>query len=187
MKPAANAVCDALLAITLMMSLGACALIYPDDPSALSVGTVIDDKSTGLLAERQIHQVDPGLSDAHISVTSYNGVALLTGQVATAALKEAAGGAIKDIRTIKRVHNELEISPPTGYVARANDSALTTAVKAKLIGEQNVIAEHIKVVTENGVVYLMGLVDKSESDIAVERARTVYGVQRIVTLFEFLP
>ena len=92
MKPAANAARDALLGITLMMSLGACALIYPDDPSALSVGTVIDDKSTGLLAEHQIHQVDPGLSDAHISVTSYNGVALLSECTATVSLNPSGTG-----------------------------------------------------------------------------------------------
>ena len=169
-----------------LANLTGCALFYPDDPSNLSVGTVIDDKSTGLLAERQIHNANSDLANSHIVVTSYNGVALITGQVASDVLKKAAEDAIKDIRTIKRIHNELEISGPTSYIARTNDGTLTTAVKARLVAEKNFDSNHLKIVTENGVVYLMGLVTRAESDIGVQVARNVYGVQRVVTVFEFL-
>ena len=175
-----------LAAISGLLSLGACVLFYPDDPSNLSVGTVIDDKSTAVLAESQIRGAHTDLADAHIVVTSYNGVALITGQVPSAALKQAAEGALKDIRTIKSVHNELEIAGPTSLIARGNDSSLTGSVKARLVAERNISADHIKVVTENGVVYLMGLVSRAESDIAVNVASSVFGVQRVVTVFELL-
>ena len=169
------------------LALGSCALIYPDDPSNLSVGTVIDDKSTALLAQKQIEESSPELEAAHIVVTSYDGVVLIAGQVSSEAQKTAAADAIKNVRTIKRIHNELELAGATSYLARANDGTLTTSVKARLVADNNVHADHIKVVTENGVVYLMGLVSRSESEAAVEVARNVYGVQRVVTLFEYLP
>ena len=186
MKSAAQKLVAVTVVSVALLGLGSCALIDPGDPSNLSVGTVIDDKSTALLAERQIHDASPELHDAHIVVTSYNGVVLITGQVATVALKQTAEAAIKDIRTVKRIHNEIELAGPTSYIARANDGSLTTAVKARLVAEHNVSADHIKVVTENGVVYLMGLIRRSESEIAIEVARNVYGVQRVVTVFEFL-
>lgn len=185
MKSLAQLACGAVVC-SAALTFGSCALIQPDDPSNLSVGTVIDDKSTALLAQKQIEEASPELEAAHIVVTSYNGIVLITGQVSSEAQKDAAADAIKNIRTIKSVHNELELSGATSYLARANDGTLTTSIKARLVADKSVSADHVKVVTENGVVYLMGLVGRSEGEAVVEIARNVYGVQRVVTLFEYL-
>ena len=121
-----------------------------------------------------------------MGVTSFNGQVLLTGQVSSEEEKQAAGAAIKDLRKVRTVHNELEIAGPTSLVARTNDSWLTTKVKTALFTNEDTYAGRVKVVTENGVVYLMGLLSKAESEATVEKTRQVFGVQKIVKVFEYI-
>ena len=87
---------------------------------------------------------------------------------------------------VRRVHNEIEVGGPISYVARSNDGLLTTKVKSKLIAAKDVPGRKLKVQTENGVVYLMGMVTRAEADRAVEVTKTAYGVQKIVRVFEYL-
>ena len=87
---------------------------------------------------------------------------------------------------MRKVHNELGVGGPISHIARSNDGWLTSKVKSKLIGAKEVPGRKVKVQTENGVVYLMGFLTRAEADAAVDVAKSVYGVQQIVRVFEYL-
>jgi osmotically-inducible protein OsmY len=90
------------------------------------------------------------------------------------------------IENVRGVYNEMSIGPPTTLSARTNDSFVTSKVKARFVDQQKFNAVHVKVVTEAGVVYLLGMVKRKEADDAVEITRTTSGVQRVVKLFEYI-
>ncbi|MBX3705130.1 MAG: BON domain-containing protein [Pseudomonadales bacterium] len=173
----------ACIALTLL--LGACTTMS-DDPRARTPGTVIDDQVIETLVRQDIRDADPGFDAANLNIVSYNGVVLLTGQVPNEQLKQLAGERARQIERVRAIHNEIEIAAPLSLVARGNDTWLTTKVKARMLQDEELVAGKIKVMTTNGVVYLMGLLPREEADRAVEVARTVYGVQKIVKVFEYL-
>ncbi len=157
-----------------------------EDLSERTFGTVLDDQSIENRAYANIASASPQLETAHVVVVSFNGVVLLAGQVPSEQMRELAAESVKSLRHVRTVHNEMEIAGPTSLVSRSNDSWLTTKVKSKMAVSSKVDAGNIKVVTENGVVYLLGLVTRDEGDAAVELTRQVYGVQKIVKVFEYL-
>jgi osmotically-inducible protein OsmY len=123
----------------------------------------------------------------HVNATSYNRMLLLTGEVPDAATKELVEKiAIANSTELKRVTNELQIGPVTSYSVRSNDTYLTSKVKARFLDAARFSVNHVKVVTENGSVYLLGLVTQNEADAAVEIARTTGGVQRVIRVFEII-
>ncbi|MCZ6856353.1 MAG: BON domain-containing protein [Gammaproteobacteria bacterium] len=163
----------------------ACAT-FSNDPRARTPGTVFDDQVIETMVKQEIKKSDPGFDSAHLVAVSYNGVLLLAGQVATESLKETAYQAAERISKVRQIHNELEVGGPISYVARTNDAWLTGKVKTKLAADKRVDATKVKVVTENGVVYLLGLLPRQQADDTVDVARSVYGVQKIVKVFEYL-
>jgi len=122
----------------------------------------------------------------HIDTTSMNGIVLLAGEATTAEQRDRVGELIRPISGIRRIVNEIRVAEPTTMASRTNDGWITGKVKTKLLGVQGLESHQVKVVTENAVVYLMGLVTKKEGDLAAEAARTVGGVQRVVKLFEYI-
>jgi len=123
----------------------------------------------------------------HVNATSYNRMLLLTGEVPDAATKDQVEKvAIANSSEIKRVTNELQIAGISNYTARSNDTYLTSKVKARFLDAAKFSINHVKVVTENSSVYLLGLVTQAESDAAVEVARTTGGVQRVIRVFEVI-
>ena len=103
----------------------------------------------------------------------------------TPALRQRAVDKVKGIDKVRTIHDELEIAPPTSVKQQSRDTWLTTRVKSAMLGAEGLDAAHIKVVTENDVVYLMGLVAHAEGERAARTAQTVEGVKRIVTVFEY--
>ena len=157
-----------------------------NDPSKRTPGVFIDDAVLEPLIKREIRKSDEGFKGSHLVVVSYNGVVLLVGQVATADLSAKASQVARDINRVRKVHNELSVGGPISLVARSNDSWLTTKVKTRLIASNEAYGTKVKVVTENGVVYLMGLVSRAQADDTVKVTSWVYGVQKIVKVFEYL-
>ncbi len=149
-----------------------------------TTGSFIDDESIEIKASAAIAK-DDSLKDAHINVTSVNGVVLLTGEVPTEAQRAKILEHVREVPRVRRTVNEIRISPPTAYSARFSDSWLTTKVRSKMTGDDKLDSLQIKVVTENGVVYLLGLAKKSEGERAAELASQVGGVQKVVKLFEY--
>lgn len=151
-----------------------------------SYGSAFDDEvieTTTLVNVRKSH---PALKNAHLVVVSYNGVLLLAGQVPNEEARQLAAQAAARVQNVKRVHNELSIGRNTELLVRTSDSGITTKIKTKLLSHKEAKAGKIKVVTENGVVYLMGVVTHSEADLASVIAQQTGGVQRVVRLFEYV-
>jgi osmotically-inducible protein OsmY len=169
-----------------LLSIAACATVTGNDAGARTPGAIIDDEFIERIAKSEIGKADMRLAAGNINVISFNGIVLLTGQVEDEALKATAKQVLKRIRKARKIQNEIRVGGLTSMLARANDILLTTKVKAKLISDKNVNADRIKVITEDGVVFLMGLVTRSESDTAVDVTRSVFGVQQIVKVFEYV-
>jgi osmotically-inducible protein OsmY len=157
-----------------------------NDPGKRTVGVVIDDQGLEWTVGPEIRNSDPGFKGAHIVVVSYNGVVLLAGQVASEALKEKAAEVAQSLNSVRKVHNELTVSGPISFASRTNDSWLTSKVKSRLIWADEAYGRKTKVVTENGVVYLMGLLTREQADNAVAVTSKVYGVEKIVRVFEYI-
>lgn len=128
----------------------------------------------------------PATRDQRLVVVSWNAQVLLTGQVPGEADKQKLEALATSVRHVAHVHNELEVGNPISLLARASDGWITTRVKARLLFGPDVPGRRIKVVTENGVVYLMGLLTREETEQAVTAARGVYGVQKIVKIVEYI-
>lgn len=123
----------------------------------------------------------------HVNVTSYNRMLLLTGEAPDAATRDLVERtAIANSTEIKRITNELQIAGNSSFATRSNDTYLTSKVKARFLDAARFSINHVKVVTENSSVYLLGLVTQAEADAAVEIARTTGGVQRVIRVFEII-
>jgi len=124
--------------------------------------------------------------EGHVNVTSYNYTVLLTGEVPTAQAKVDAEKAASEVPQVKTVVNELQIAGTSSAASRSNDAYITSKVKSNLLGNGKVKPTDIKVVTEAGVVYLLGLVTREEADAATEIARGTAGAQKVVRVFEYV-
>lgn len=152
-----------------------------------TTGTLVDDQTIELTAHSALNQqLPPG---NRISVTSYNGVVLLTGEVVSEAVRQQATAAVRSIvPPVREVYNELVVAKPSSLSANSNDALLTTKAKAALfqVKLKDFDPTRVKVVTDRRVVYLMGLVRPNEADAAANVVSQVNGVKQVVTLFEFI-
>jgi osmotically-inducible protein OsmY len=148
-------------------------------------GIYIEDENIELKA---LKLMETNLGEhAHVNVTSYNRNVLLTGEVPTAESKTKAESLVKEITNIRNMTNEIAISPKSSIGSRSNDSYLTSKIKTKFVTENKFPANYVKVVTENSVVYLIGIVTQAEADAAAEIARNTSGVTKVVKVFEYTP
>lgn len=184
-----------LMALTLCLSLSGCSSVLTstrdnpieDDRGTRTIGSKIDDSLIETKVSVNIAKANPDLDKgSHIVVSSYNGVVLLAGQTPRADLKSLAEQTAGQVQRVKRVHNEIQVMQPSSILARNNDAWLTTKIKAQMLGDANVPGSRIKVITENGIVYLLGLVTQGEANAATSVVQSVSGVQKIVKLFEYI-
>lgn len=175
----------------------ACAPVIVGGAAATTASVAHDRRTTGAVVEdkaikaRVVHALDSDTEldkNSHINVSVFNGWVLLTGETPTEAFRTQAGEKARKQEKVRRLFNELTVAAPSSIMTRSSDSWITTKVKSSLLGLK--IKEfdptRVKVVTENGTVYLLGLVYHAEGDAAVAEARKVSGVQRVVKLFEYL-
>ncbi len=150
-----------------------------------TLGRNLDDNTLELALRREV-LLDPELKGNNISVTAINGIVLLTGEVASDAQRRRVTEVAKsNVKTLSVV-NELQLAGTTSITSRANDTLITSKVKANLLRSRAVQANAVKVVTEAGKVYLLGLVTRAEADAAVQEAQRVSGVTHIVKVFEYI-
>lgn len=124
-------------------------------------------------------------NDGHVVVTSFNQVVLLTGDVPSRKMKQKASDLVTGIDGVRRVQNELKVMPAQQDDVWARNSLTTAKVKARLFS-RDFDATRVKVVSNQGNVYLMGLVTHSESDAAIKTVQTVAGVHKVVKVFEYV-
>jgi osmotically-inducible protein OsmY len=147
-------------------------------------GAQLEDQAIELKAGPRLKEA---LGDrAHLNVTSYNRLVLITGEVGTDADREAAEKAIGAIDNVRSVVNEAAVTMLSSLSTRSNDALLTTKVKAAFIDDGYIQANAVKVTTDRGIVYLMGRVTEKEAAKATEVARGVGGVQKVVRVFEII-
>ena len=158
---------------------GGVAMVNADDRR--TSGAQIDDKGIERKAGRQIEEKYGDL--VHVDVTSYNRFVVVAGEVPNQQVKDDIGAMVLGVENVRNVQNELTVGPLTSSASKANDAYLTTLVKANLLNKIN--PNYIKVMTENGVVYLMGLVTHKEGALAAEAASKTSGVEKVVTMFEY--
>jgi len=149
-----------------------------------STDTYIDDqriesKATELIGQ----QID---SVMHVNVTSFNYQVLISGEVQDESTKAQIEKIVSGIGKVHNVANELTVSPTSSLASRSNDALITSDVKLRFVNNNKFNTDHIKVVTENGTVYLMGMVNHAEGDAAADIASTTQGVKRVVKNFEYI-
>ncbi|MCA0901755.1 BON domain-containing protein [Microbulbifer agarilyticus] len=178
----------------LLALLGGCATVLDathdgpiqPDPGERSFGTYIDDQQLETITKVNLRKAHPELKESNIDITSFNGVVLLTGQVSSNDLRNLAGQTAQQVHSVRQVYNEIQVRGTTSVLARTSDTWLTTKVKGALMTDKEIDSGRIKVVTENGVVYLMGLLTRQEAENAAEKTRTVGGVQKVVKAVEYI-
>ncbi len=182
----------ALLLCSLVLALSACApLIIGGAATAVAMaedrrtsGVFVDDEN---IENRALLKVKSRFNNqVHVNITSYNRHVLISGEALNEAVKRGVEEEVSTVPGIKRVHNELVVGPQAGVLAVSNDTRLTTIVKTRFLEANRFQTNHVKVVTEAGVVFLMGIVKRSEADAASQLASTTSGVSRVVRLFEYL-
>lgn len=162
---------------------GAGAAIATDRRTA---GTVVEDQSIEIKIANSVAS-DPEMKDkVHFNVTSFNNVVLLTGEAPTEELRKTIEQYARDTEKVRKVYNEIRIDNPSPLEQRNMDTWITTKVKTKLLGTAGIRVNHIKVVTAAQQVYLMGLVTRTEADVAAQAAADVKGVNQVIKTFEYL-
>lgn len=162
-------------------AVGGAALVATD---RRSTGAQVDDEAIELKIS---NNVGTGFGDrVHVNVTSFNGIVLLTGEVPTPDLVASIEQIARTTPKVRRVVDELAVIPVTNLNSRTNDTYITSKVKARFVEANKFAPNHVKVVTERQIVYLMGLVTHAEADTAAQLAATTSGVNRVVKLFEYI-
>jgi len=158
-----------------------------EDPTERTTGARVEDQAIETKVIVNMKSQEPEFRKANFDVISHNGVVLLVGQVASNALKNKASEIASQASTkIKRIHNELEVAGKTSLLARSNDTWIATKVRTQLLANRSVPSGQVRVIAENGAVYLMGIIDQKNGDDAALLARNVSGVTKVIKVFEYL-
>lgn len=150
-----------------------------------TIGKQIDDQTIELKANSRLVQKDALGEHSRATVVSYNGIVLLVGETPTPEHRNEIVSIVKDIDGVRQLHDQMTIGNPISAGQISKDAWLTTKIKTKMLTDKGVDSTHIKVYTENSVVFLMGLLDRTEADRAVDIARNTDGVREVVKVFEY--
>lgn len=180
-----------LIIAALSISLSGCAAALVG-ATAVGISAATDTRSIGTQIDDQTIEVrvitalkgEARLDDSRVQVVSFNRSVLLLGQVSNSSLSDLASHIVRNTKGVERVHNELQVAPVIAIGRISQDSLITSKIKAKFVADKVVKASDIKVVTENGEVALMGLVERDVARQAIEIARNVNGVSRVIDAFE---
>lgn len=149
-----------------------------------SSGTMLEDQTIEIKASNRINEQFG--DQVRVNVTSFNRYVLVAGTVPSEQVKGEVEMVVLEVPNVRNVQNELAIAGGSSLMSRSNDGLLTSRVKSRLVQSKDVGANHIKISTDSGVVYLMGLVTRAEAEEAAQVAATTGGVQRVVKVFEYL-
>ncbi|WP_286263144.1 division/outer membrane stress-associated lipid-binding lipoprotein [Thalassotalea atypica] len=151
-----------------------------------TVGTQIDDQQIEIVGYARLAEHQGLKENANLQITAVNGSILLVGQTPNTYLRDEAIKILKAVNGVEQIHNQVRIGNEISVTTKSNDLWLTSKVKTALFGNDNLDATNIKVVTENAEVFLMGLVTEQEATEAVNVARNISGVNRVIKAFEYV-
>ncbi len=163
------------------VGVGAGAMMADDRRTA---STYLMDEEIELKVSSRIREIYG--EGVHVNPTSYNRVVLLTGETADPAARAKVEQIAREVPNVRNVQNEVAQAGVTTIVSRSNDAFVTTKVKARFLDDRRFSVNHVKVITEAGTVFLMGLVKREEGSAAAEVASKTSGVGKVVKVFEYL-
>jgi osmotically-inducible protein OsmY len=174
-------------------SLQGCFFVAGAAAGAAGIAVIYDHRKLESIAEDQrivnaiVNRISrtPELSESHIAVTCFNRIVLLTGQTPTAQLRQKADDIAHSVPNTARIINQLTVQGPTSSLTRTSDTWITTKIKTEMLATKDLKSGTIKVITENGTVYLLGVVTREQAEMAVDIARQVSGVQKVVKIFQY--
>lgn len=179
-----------LLSGCVLLAVGATTAVVGTGASVVhdrrTAGVFIEDQAIEFKAIKAIFDDKEIHKNSHISVISYKKDVLLTGETPTEALSQRVVDLIKNIAEVGNIYNELAIAAPSSLISRSSDTLITGKLKSKLLILKDFDGTRIKIVTERGIVYLLGLVSREEAEKATEVAQATGGVQKIVKLFQYI-
>lgn len=146
----------------------------------------LNDQYISTQAYQQLVTDNRRFDHDNISIATFHKEVLITGQVSSVEKRNEVVDRIKSVSGIKKIYNFLDVGPPSSSLIRVSDSWITAKIKSQLIASDDIEPDKIKVVTENGTVFLMGILMADQADIAVDIARSTRGVQRVIKLFTYL-
>lgn len=151
-----------------------------------TTGTMVEDKSIEVKSFNALNEMIKDDSKAHVSAVSYNNRVLLVGQAPTEAMRNKLEDTVRRVSKVRHLHNEVSIAAPTSVLTRSSDSWITTKIKGEMLINKEINPTRVKVLTEDGIVYMMGLVTPEEEQVAVDIARHTNGVKKVVKIFEYI-
>lgn len=157
-----------------------------EDYGERTLGTIVEDNTIESKAKSLINNASESIGESNISVHSFNNILLITGQVQTKSAKKITSQLTKNIRHVKRIHNELEILEPSSFSTRMSDNYLSSKVSSRLVFTDGIDSSRIDSIVENSTVYLMGLVTQEEARRSVSALQNVSGLTKIVRVFEYI-
>jgi osmotically-inducible protein OsmY len=146
--------------------------------------TVLEDQTIELKINNRINEKYE--DQLHVNITSFNRFVLLTGEAPTEEIKQDLTIVALEVQNVRNVQNEVIVAGNSSLTSRSSDALLTSRIKGRLTQNKDVGANHVKVVTENGTAFLMGLVTRAEAESAAQTAATTSGAQRVVKVFEYI-
>ena len=167
---------------------------FPIVAAGVTTGVMatVDRRSVGAQTEDEAIEWKAGsrvgnkLKKIHINFTSFNRKVLMTGEVPDANAKAEAESIVREVPNVQDVHNELTVRATSSFTDRSNDSFITSKIKSRSVDSGKFNPLHVKVVTEAGIAYLMGLLTQPEADSAIDVARTTSGVKKVVNVIEII-
>ncbi|PTN11912.1 BON domain-containing protein [Nitrosomonas aestuarii] len=173
--------CAPMVAVGVGAGAGTGAIVSEDRRTS---GIFIEDESIELKSSRRIYE-QLG-NQVHINVTSFNRIVLLTGETPSETMKEEATRLVRSIQNVRNVINEITVGEKSSLASRSKDTFITSKVKSRFLASRKFQINHIKILTEKGVVFLLGMVRRDEADNAAEIASSTSGVSKVVRVFEYL-
>lgn len=147
---------------------------------------LLDDETIERKAANRFYSDKEIKDSSHINVTSYNTYVLITGEAPSEDIRNRIVNLVSEIPKVTHVYNELTIAAPSSWTSRSSDSLITSKVKTKLLTVDGLDGLRVKVVTDKGIVYLMGILTRAEADIATGETQRTGGVQKVVKLFQYI-
>ena len=148
-------------------------------------GSFVDDEVIEWKIIDVLYKDEQINEQTHLNATSYNGVVLLTGEIPNENMRMKIDQYVKDVEGVRQIHDETSIAAPSSMMSRTGDTWITSKVKTAFLTDDTATGTHTKVVTDKGIVYLMGIVSPQEADKLTDIARRVGGVQKVVRVFEY--
>lgn len=177
--------------IVLVMALSGCMNAAVSGAQAVynrhSLQKGMKDQATTFQASRRLERTDQRLfKDANLSITTYNGEVLMLGQVPNADQRLEAEAVVRELPDVNHVYNMVEVASPSSPLTRVSDSWITAKIKARIIASNDIDATQVKVVTENSVVYLMGVLPPEQASTVLDIASNTDGVRKVIKMFSYI-